>query len=892
MNAPLPHRPAVRTTCPYCGVGCGLLMQGDGRGGAAVAGDREHPANFGGICSKGAALGETLALDGRLLHPMQRQTDGTFVRATWDAALDHVANGIADVVARHGPDAVAFYLSGQLLTEDYYVANKLMKGFLGSANVDTNSRLCMASSVAGHRRAFGADTVPGTYADLDQADLIVLVGSNAAWCHPVLFQRIMRNKAERGARVVVIDPRRTVTAQEADLTLPIAPGTDTALFCGLLVALAARGELDVDYIDAHTTGFDAALMRAQEIAPDVAATARATGLHADDVAQFFDWFCGTTRVVTCYSQGVNQSAQGTDKVNAIINCHLATGRIGKPGMGPFSLTGQPNAMGGREVGGLANQLAAHMGFSPPDIDRVRRFWNAPRMAEREGHKAVAMFEAIARGEIKALWVMATNPAVSLPRAGAVREALKKLDLFVVSENVRSNDTVNAGAHVLLPAVAWGEKDGTVTNSERRISRQRAFLPLPGDARPDWWIVAEVARRMGLGEAFDYRTAADVFREHAALSAFENGGTRDFDLGGLADIEDAEYDTMVPVQWPVPSPSPVVSEKRFFANGGFFTPDRKARFIAPEPPALREPTSSAYPLRLNTGRIRDQWHTMTRTGLSPRLASHLPEPFVEVHPEDAGAVGLVDGEFASVTTAHGTCTVKVVVSDNQQRGSLFVPIHWSDETASAARVGELVAPWTDPHSGQPEAKATPAAIAPVSFPLQGFVRTRAATTLPSSTWWTRIATADGAEYRLATHNGALYWHDFAYRTLAPDARLAERFDDRSYRAAAFVDGEMTGCLWIGPAPLDGALALSAADVADGAQSALKIAPESEYISEPIVCACFQVALSAVRAAVNQGTARTVADVGRSLQAGTNCGSCLPELKRIVQEAAHERIAHAD
>src|SRR5215475_12132196 len=488
--------PAVRTTCPYCGVGCGLIAKPDGRGGAAVEGDPAHPANFGRTCSKGSAVGETLGLDGRLLHPMLRQMDGNLARISWDMALDRVANGLRDVVARHGPNAVAFYLSGQLLTEDYYVANKLMKGFIGSANVDTNSRLCMASSVAGHRRAFGADTVPGTYSDLDEADLIVLVGSNTAWCHPVLFQRMLRNKTERGARIVVIDPRRTVTAEEADLFLPIAPGTDTTLFCGLLVDLIRRGAVDQNYVSEHTIGFAEAFARAHEIAPDLATTARATGLTQGSVAYFFDLFYGSERVVTCYSQGVNQSAQGTDKVNAIINCHLATGRIGRPGMGPFSLTGQPNAMGGREVGGLANQLAAHMGFAPDEVDRVRRFWRAPRMAAREGLKAVDMFDAVARRDIKALWVMATNPAVSLPRAGAVRAALRGLELFIVSDNVLANDTIAAGAHVLLPAAAWGEKDGTVTNSERRISRQRAFLPPPGEARPDWWIVTEVARRMG------------------------------------------------------------------------------------------------------------------------------------------------------------------------------------------------------------------------------------------------------------------------------------------------------------------------------------------------------------------------------------------------------------
>src|SRR6202790_2396738 len=409
---------ATRTTCPYCGVGCGVLATPDGGGGAAIAGDPQHPANFGRLCSKGAALGETLGLTGRLLHPMLRQQDGTLARVDWDRALDAVAEGFGKVIARHGPDAVAFYLSGQLLTEDYYVANKLMKGFIGSANVDTNSRLCMASSVAGHRRAFGADTVPGVYEDLDEADLLVLVGSNAAWCHPVLFQRMLANKQTRGARLVVIDPRRTDTAGDADLFLGLKPGTDTALFSGLLVQLADSGALDFDYIERHTSGFEEALARARNIAGSIGATALATGLSEQDVAAFVQMFANTPRVVTLYSQGVNQSAQGTDKVNAIINCHLATGRIGKPGASPFSLTGQPNAMGGREVGGLANQLAAHMAFTPPDIDRVRRFWKAPRIATHEGLKAVQLFEAIGRGEIKALWVMGTNPAVSLPDADA------------------------------------------------------------------------------------------------------------------------------------------------------------------------------------------------------------------------------------------------------------------------------------------------------------------------------------------------------------------------------------------------------------------------------------------------------------------------------------------
>jgi assimilatory nitrate reductase catalytic subunit len=544
--------PPVRTTCPYCGVGCGLLAMPDGRGGALVSGDPAHPANLGRTCSKGSALGETLSLKERLLYPMLRQPDGTVVRVDWASALNRVAMEFDRIVERDGPDAIAVYLSGQLLTEDYYVANKLMKGFLGSANVDTNSRLCMASTVAGHRRAFGSDTVPGSYEDLDQADLIVLVGSNTAWCHPVLYQRMVANKRARGAKLVVIDPRRTATADDADLVLQIAHGTDTALFCGLLVHLADRDLLDRRMIDDHTSGFAEALARARAIAPDVASTARAAGLAPPAVDGFFELFGATDKVVTAFSQGVNQSAQGTDKVNAIINCHLATGRIGRPGMGPFSLTGQPNAMGGREVGGLANQLAAHMGFADHEVDRVRRFWNAPRMATVEGHKAVAMFEAIAQGKIKALWIMATNPAVSMPDASTVRAALRKLEFLVVSDNVISNDTLNSGAHALLPAAAWGEKDGTVTNSERRISRQRAFLPLPGEARPDWWMVTEVAHRLGFATPFPYQSAADIFREHAALSAFENGGSRDFDIGALDDLDDDAFDALEPVQWPVPA----------------------------------------------------------------------------------------------------------------------------------------------------------------------------------------------------------------------------------------------------------------------------------------------------------------------------------------------------
>jgi assimilatory nitrate reductase catalytic subunit len=885
----------TRTTCPYCGVGCGILATPDNRGGATISGDPEHPANFGRLCSKGSALGETLGVEGRLLYPMIRCGKGTMERVAWTDALDHVAHRFRHIIARDGPGAVAFYLSGQLLTEDYYVANKLMKGFIGSGNVDTNSRLCMASSVAGHRRAFGADTVPGCYQDLDEADLLVLVGSNAAWCHPVLYQRMVANKQTRGARIVVIDPRRTDTSGDADLFLGLKPGTDTALFSGLLVHLADTGVLDRDYIEQHTGGFDEALARARSIAGSVAATALATGLSEPDVAAFFQMFATTPRVVTLYSQGVNQSAQGTDKVNAIINCHLATARIGKPGASPFSLTGQPNAMGGREVGGLANQLAAHMAFTPPDIDRVRRFWKASHIATHEGLKAVQMFEAVARGEIKALWVIGTNPAVSLPDADAVRAALTKLELFVISENVLSNDTVKSGAHVLLPAQAWGEKSGTVTNSERRISRQRAFLDPPGEAKPDWWIVGEVAKRLGFGAGFDFNSAADVFREHAALSVFENSGGRDFDIGALKSLSNEAFDAMAPVQWPAREGEP--EQARFFAEGNFFANDRKARFIAPEIPALRTETTAGRPLRLNTGRIRDQWHTMTRSGVSPRLGQHLPEPFVEVHPDDALRFGVFDDGFARVTTDYGRCTLKVVVSERQQRGMLFAPIHWSEATASAARVGALIAPFTDPFSGQPENKATPASLVPYEYVFRGFALSRTELELPPHALWARVAVTGGYGYLLADNADLVGWQSWLRSVAGSDLAEYRDFGGGIFRAASFAEDRIETCLFMGPArdagDWDVVKSLFAAEALSDDQRRMLLSGKSIdglASAGPIVCACFGVGRNTICDAIAAG-AGSAAEIGARLNAGTNCGSCIPELKRLIAQAGASAPAEA-
>ncbi|CAN7694759.1 nitrate reductase [Mesorhizobium sp. LjNodule214] len=873
----------VRTTCPYCGVGCGVLAKVAADGQVSVRGDADHPANFGRLCSKGSALAETIDLDGRLLHP---EIDGR--RVGWDEALDRVASTFSQTIAEHGPDAVAFYVSGQLLTEDYYVANKLMKGFVGSANIDTNSRLCMASSVAGHRRAFGSDTVPGTYEDLELADLIVLVGSNLAWCHPVLYQRIAAAREKRPEmKIVLVDPRRTMTADIADMHLAIAPDGDVALFTALLAYLGQHNALDRAYIDEHTTGFGQALFAASKL--DLAGIAEATGLSEDELGRFYSLFARTEKTVTVYSQGVNQSSSGTDKVNAIINCHLATGRIGKPGAGPFSVTGQPNAMGGREVGGMANMLAAHMEIeNPAHRARVRRFWNAPALAEKPGLKAVDMFKAVADGRIKALWIMATNPVDSMPDADAVEAAIKACPFVVVSDVLESTDTVRH-AHVRLPATAWGEKDGTVTNSERRISRQQAFLPAPGEARPDWWIVAEVGKRMGFGEAFAHATPAGIFAEHAALSGLENDGTRDFDIGAYAGIDGEDYDTLAPFQWPAASQgSPPTT--RFFANGNFYTPDRKARFI-PIRPVVETRTDEKFPLVLNTGRVRDHWHTMTRTGKSPRLSQHIAEPFVEIHPADAQLFGIGDADIVRISSPRGEVLVRALVTPRQRQGSLFAPMHWTDQFAAKGRLDALTASLTDPVSGQPALKHVAVRIEKFAAKAFGFAVMRARPASVAATYWVVAKCRGGWRVELAFADDNMGWADFAASLFgAPPTSDTLAYHDRDagqHRIAAFDGEHLAGALFVAPGPVAvsrGWAAEKLEEVHAGQRERFRIVAGRAGAGRPdagaTVCSCFSVGANQIAAAVAAGCT-TVASIGETLKAGTNCGSCRAEIRAIIE-----------
>jgi len=878
---------SVHTTCPYCGVGCGVVVTQKSNGAFSVKGDPDHPANFGKLCSKGSALGETLSDEERLLDPI---VDGE--RADWDTALERVAGEFKAVIDEHGPDAVAFYVSGQLMTESYYVANKLMKGFIGSANIDTNSRLCMASSVVGHKRAFGSDTVPGNYEDLEQADMVVLVGSNLAWCHPVLYQRLAQAKKEHGTRIVVIDPRKTATCDIAGQHLAVKPGTDIRLFNGLLTHLFAQNVIDDDYVLRHTVGLQDALDEANSDAPNLASVAELCGLDAADVVKFYQDFSDTEKVVTVYSQGVNQSSQGSDKVNAILNCHLLTGRIGKPGCGPFSVTGQPNAMGGREVGGLANTLAAHMDFDDVSIDRVGRFWTAPSMAKRPGLKAVDMFEAIHDGRIKALWVMATNPAVSLPNADRVREALENCPFVVVSDCVTHNDTMKY-ADVLLPTTTWGDRDGTVTNSERRISRQRPFRTAPGQAREDWDIVCDVATRMGHSDAFAYAGPAEIFKEHAALSAFENNGSRDFSIGGLMGLDRVAYDAMDPVQWPL-TVSGEGGQERLFADGEFFTVNARARFLAVRHQAPVQDVSDAYPLVLNTGRIRDQWHTMTRTGLSPRLARHRAEPFVEVHPTDAERYGVVDGGLAHLESAWGKALLRVRVADGQQPGSLFAPIHWNDTSSANAVVSRLVSPDTDPYSGQPDSKFTPMSLQAFAPAWHALVVTRENVGVQDGKYWTAITGAGCTITAMAGSTKIADWEAWAGKLLGGEGHDWLSFSDPSsgrHRFAALKDGQLEAAVFVSPRTdlpsldwVQTQFTLDALDDQDRAGLLAGRAPGEVFDPGAMVCSCFSVGVNDLRRAITEDLALSVEAIGELLQAGTNCGSCRPEIQAILDQEA--------
>ena len=872
----------IKTTCPYCGVGCGVKASISDDQIIAVSGDDSHPANLGKLCVKGTSLNETMGDSGRLTHPL---IDGKQVE--WTTAIETVASRLNSILKQHGPEAIAFYLSGQLLTEDYYVANKLAKGFIGTGNVDTNSRLCMSSAVAGYKRAFGSDAVPCSYEDLDQADLIVLTGSNAAWTHPVLYRRMVAAKqANPNLKIVVIDPRRTATCDIADLHLAIEPGSDSFVFSGLLHFIVDKEYADNVYINSHTQGFDQSLQAIKGLSLSV--VAQKSNLIEKDLETFYSWFCQTSKAITFYSQGINQSSTGTDKCNAIINCHLATGKIGKPGMGPFSITGQPNAMGGREVGGLANMLAAHMDYSEQTNAVVSEFWGTGSLCEQPGLKAVDLFDAVADGKIKAVWIMGTNPVVSMPNAGLVKAALEQCDTVIVSDCIAKTDTT-ATANILLPATGWGEKDGTVTNSERRISRQRKLLEPIGEARHDWWILSRVAQAMGFQQAFNYQSPHEIFSEHAALSGFKNNGSRLFDISGLSQISATQYEQLQPIQWPVNASYPKGS-KRLFTDAVFNTASGKAQFIAVVPQMPLQAANDKFPFALNTGRIRDQWHTMTRTGRTDRLLEHIEYPFVAINPNSAKQYGLNEGDLVEVSTAQDKIRVIALLDQGIKPKQLFIPIHWNDQFASSARVDTLVAQIVDKVSGQPEFKFTPATLKNIQVATWAVIVSRTEINCEPFNYWHRTVLAEqGYIYRVSLEA------DFDWQQFIAAKRLIEQGPAQAYEHYFNTETLDQRFLCYSDQQVEMAIFCHKQQQLLPSNTRLKsilnyqenkdywsLMTDDNAVEEgKLICSCHRVSEQKIVDAIIDGN-QSAEELGQKLKCGTNCGSCIPEINHLITQ----------
>ncbi len=933
MRSPCARRAAwsdvteTKTTCPYCGVGCGVIVESDGRKITGVRGDPDHPANFGRLCSKGSTLHLTataaVTAQTRLLHPMLRTQRGAAPqRLGWGAALDLATDRLAGILGSHGPDAIGFYLSGQLLTEDYYVFNKLAKGLIGTNNVDTNSRLCMSSAVSGYKATLGADAPPACYDDIGLAHTLFIAGSNAAYAHPVLFRRIEDAKrASPALRMIVVDPRRTETAAAADLHLQILPGSDVALFNGMLHLMLWEGLVDRGYIDAHTTGFEALRDRVREFTPKHAAAL--CGIAEADLVTATRWFAGRDDegprrpTLSLYCQGLNQSSSGTAKNAALINLHLATGQIGKPGAGPFSLTGQPNAMGGREVGGLANLLSAHRDMANPEHRaEVARLWGVEQVPATPGRTAVEMFQAAADGEIRALWIACTNPAQSLPDQATVRRALERAEFVVVQEAFATTATCER-ADLLLPATTWGEKEGTVTNSERRISRVRPAVWPPGEARHDWWIATALARRLqsrlrpDLPPLFAYESPEAIWNEHR-----ETTRGRDLDITGLsyAALEAA------PQQWPFPT-STAQGRARLYEDGVFPTPDGRARFVDTAYQPLAEPRDARHPFSLTTGRLRDQWHGMSRTGTVARLFGQVAEPSIELHAQDMARLKLADGDLVHVTSRRGSIVLPARASAEMAPAQAFIAMHWGEEYlggrgtngVAGAGVNALTSPAFCPSSKQPELKHAAVRILKAELPWRLLamawlpedealrVRERLRPLMANFAYATVVPFGRdrcGVMFRAAAYEAA------------PPALLAElagwlglegggvlRYDDirrgqqRRMKLAApggdarleafLLAGDTQAEAWVQPLLRDGgsAAAFGRALLQGGARPPVAVPDSGRQ-----VCSCLDVREPQIAAALDHctgGIDTKLAQLQAELRCGTHCGSCLPELRRIVR-----------
>ena len=702
-----------KSTCCYCGVGCGIVVRKTRDGYISVEGDPDHPSSKGMLCSKGMNLHYTVMdTSDRLLYPQMRwNRQADLQRVTWDTALERAAAVFKTFIEKYGPDSVGFYASGQCLTEEYYVVNKLIKGFIGSNNIDTNSRLCMSSAVVGYKMALGEDSVPCSYEDIELADCFLIAGSNPAWNHPIVFRRMEAHKAANPrVKFIVVDPRRTDTAKMADLHLQIKPGTDIVLMNAIAKGLISRGYIDENFIKNHTEGYDTYRVKVAD--RDMREAAKICGISLHDIHQAVEYIGKSKGFISMWAMGFNQSVIGVNKNLALLNLHLITGHIGKPGSGPFSLTGQPNAMGGREVGGLSNLLPAHRNLADPKHRKeVADFWGVPSLSPKLGFSATEMFEALKDGRMKAIWIMCTNPMVSLPNSNLVEEALKAAKFVVVQDVSNRSDTL-AYADLVLPAAAWGEKPGTMTNSERRISHLSQFNEPVGEALPDSEIIVKFAHKMGFGYAFNYQNSAEIYDEHARLTKGTN-----VDISGVSHERLRSQGTL---QWPVPS-THSNGTPRLFTDGQFFTPSRKAQIKTVPDENQSEPLTPERPLVLTTGRIRDQWHTMTKTGKVNKLNQHIPKAFLEINPLDATERGIKDGNIVSIQNGRGEVQVPAKVTTDIRQGVVFLPMHWGKVLQStAARTNNITSDLVDPYSKEPDFKFAAVQVAKFSKPKEKII----------------------------------------------------------------------------------------------------------------------------------------------------------------------------
>ena len=895
----------TKSTCPYCGVGCGVLIDSQGNQIISVKGDPTHPANFGRLCTKGSTLHLTTALDNRALYPEMRLTrDATRKRVSWDVSLDYLAEKFAQTIEEHGPDSVAFYISGQLMTEDYYVFNKLAKGLIGTNNVDTNSRLCMSSAVAGYKVTLGADSPPACYEDIDHTDCLFIAGSNTAFAHPIVFRRIEDAKAKNpNLKIIVVDPRKTDTAQAADLHLAILPGTDVALFNGLLHVMLWEGLLDMEYIRKHTNGFDALKDTVREYTPKMVSDI--CGTKEVDIIQAAKWF-GAGPTLSMYCMGLNQSVHGTDKNAALINLHLATGQIGKPGAGPFSLTGQPNAMGGREVGGMANLLSGHRDLNNAEHRaEVAKLWGIESVPESPGKTAIEMFDAVKNGEIKAIWIACTNPAQSMPDLNNVLAALENAELVVVQDAFNNTDTCKY-ADVLLPASTWGEKEGTVTNSERRITRVNPAVPPPAEAKHDWAIMVDFAQRLEKklsknhikkSNLFPFDTTEDIFNEHA-----ETTRGRDLDITGLSYTLLNEQG---PQQWPF-SVGQTAGRARLYADGVFQKPDGKAQFVNPVYKGTADKTDARHPLHLLTGRLRDQWHGMSRTGRAAQLYNHVEEASINMSADDMTRRDLKTGDIVKVSNKRGSLVLPVLMSDEVQPAQTFIAMHWGSQFMHGLGVNALMPPNFDKTSKQPELKHTAIKIEKLELPwrmtvmrsLKNLNQLQAIRQLlpnfrHASCGLFGRESEHGigilmlrAAHEIAVGNDVIDQID-AILGMTDDAPCLNYNDaKRGISKRILVEnnqvegvrlvGETLAADWLKDVMTTGSFT---DELRRWALAPLSAPPTGQRGRGKIICNCLDVSQNEIIENIELGA--DLITLQNKLKCGTECGSCVPELRKLVQ-----------